>query len=70
MLAFLFHHHFQPLILNIYLGFGGIINLCVMQVSAVGVTGARSNVNLRVEHLLREIKKVSKYNLFVISKQK
>ncbi|RLN41508.1 tryptophan synthase alpha chain, chloroplastic-like [Panicum miliaceum] len=26
-------------------------------VSAVGVTGARSNVNLRVEHLLREIKK-------------
>ncbi|XP_008665598.1 tryptophan synthase alpha chain, chloroplastic isoform X3 [Zea mays] len=27
-------------------------------VSAVGVTGARSNVNLRVEHLLREIKKV------------
>lgn len=40
-----------------------------MQVSAVGVTGARSNVNLRVEHLLREIKKVSKYNLFAISKQ-
>jgi tryptophan synthase alpha subunit len=31
-----------------------------MQVSAVGVTGARSNVNLRVEHLLREIKKVRK----------
>jgi len=28
-------------------------------VSAVGVTGARSNVNLRVEHLLREIKKVT-----------
>ncbi|ONM10285.1 Tryptophan synthase alpha chain chloroplastic [Zea mays] len=27
-------------------------------VSAVGVTGARSNVNLRVEHLLREIKKI------------
>jgi len=48
------------LILNIYLGFGGIANLCVIQVSAVGVTGARSNVNLRVEHLLREIKKVSK----------
>jgi hypothetical protein len=38
----------------------GIINLNVMQVSAVGVTGARSNVNLRVEHLLREIKKVGK----------
>jgi tryptophan synthase alpha chain len=30
----------------------------VMQVSAVGVTGARSNVNLRVEHLLQEIKQV------------
>jgi tryptophan synthase alpha chain len=29
-----------------------------MQVSAVGVTGARSNVNLRVEHLLQEIKQV------------
>ncbi|CAL4944866.1 unnamed protein product [Urochloa decumbens] len=28
-------------------------------VSAVGVTGARSNVNLRVEHLLSEIKKVT-----------
>ena len=45
----------------------GITNLYVMQVSAVGVTGARSNVNLRVEHLLREIKKVRKlYNLYAI----
>uniref|UniRef100_A0ACD6AAA2 Uncharacterized protein n=2 Tax=Avena sativa TaxID=4498 RepID=A0ACD6AAA2_AVESA len=30
----------------------------VYLVSAVGVTGARSNVNLRVEHLLQEIKQV------------
>jgi tryptophan synthase alpha subunit len=29
-----------------------------MQVSAVGVTGARSNVNTGVEHLLQEIKQV------------
>ena len=28
-------------------------------VSSVGVTGARSNVNLRVEYLLQEIKKVT-----------
>uniref|UniRef100_A0A453M2U1 Uncharacterized protein n=5 Tax=Aegilops tauschii subsp. strangulata TaxID=200361 RepID=A0A453M2U1_AEGTS len=31
----------------------------VYLVSAVGVTGARSNVNLRVEHLLQEIKQVT-----------
>jgi tryptophan synthase alpha chain len=35
-----------------------ITSLYIMQVSSVGVTGARSNVNLRVEYLLQEIKKV------------
>jgi tryptophan synthase alpha subunit len=38
--------------------------LHVMQVSAVGVTGARSNVNTRVEHLLQEIKQVRDITCF------
>ena len=37
-----------------------VTRFSVTQVSAVGVTGARSNVNLRVEHLLHEIKQVCK----------